>query len=678
MRYVILPRRLLLTAVVLTLAGMPALPQEQPSVSLPPGLILLEEALEGPYVLTGTLSAAPPAQAELEIVFNLDEQTGDHYLLSIKGTTAQFYKVSAGTLQPLGLSGKINWPAQGANFSLRREQWRLSFICDTQMVVRAYDSDLHGPRVGYAARRCQVSDCFIQHLGEMYMSDDFMRPAGEESNWEPISGTWAQQSLRTDPLAEKMRAELSANAFSYLGKSDQGRAMAVSGYWFWEGYICQAAMQAVAGGAMGLVGYYQDPENYLAVRWTSRLSEGADANKLQLIEVHMGREKLLAQAPGGFLPEQWYQVRLGLSAGLACVYIDDQLRLAARTDHFGQGRFGLLAEGKRGGFFDDVLVRPWQVLSEKFVQSVPGKWKVLWGEWSLGEDGTARVRSAAKAAAITGNEDWADYKYGADITAKSGGLGLIFGWTSSDDYYLFRWADPDAPVEYRGQAQIVGVTAGRSKVLDVEPLTRSVSGKERAKVTIQQGLITGWLGDQAQVQVIERGLPGGSIGLYAEHAASASFDNLHAEELLPPPTAHLVKEFTNIEEHREMAEWASRRGLWVTPPDPDKPEAQWQTKGDYFGDKVVELSIPQIGSVTGTMSITVDANPGQEQSGYTLTIAVQKDSNILQVGLLAGEHSLAEATWTADSDTCTVRFSHQGQIVMAVIDDKMIFKERVP
>lgn len=646
--------------------------------SVPQGITLLEDTVEGPYVFTGTLTVSQPAQAALQIVFNFDEQTGDHYLLAVKGTAAQFYKVRAGKSQSLGLPGKINWQVdQEVNFSLRREQWRLSFIYGTQAVARAYDSELDGNRVGYDARGCAVSDCFVQELGEMYMTDDFMRPPDEESGWEAVSGTWRQQSLRVDPQADRMQADLSANAFSYLGKAGDERAMATTGYWFWEGYIWQAAMQAVKGGAMGLVGYYHDPENYLAVRWTSRLSEDQGRNKLQLIEVREGQEKLLAEKPGGFLPGQWYQMRLGLSGGLVSVYIDDQLRLAARADHFGQGQVGLLAEGAAGAFFDDALLRPWAVLSEKFGQPVPGKWQVLYGKWSLGDDGTARVRSADRAAVVGGEEGWIDYKYGADAQAKQGGLGLIFGYTSADDYYLFRWAGPEAPVDYRGRAQIVHFSNGQTEVLKEAPLQNNVSGKVRAKVTIQRGLVIGWLNEKPQIQVVQRGLSGGAVGLYAEQASSAAFDNLYVQGVPPPPTAHLVKEFTDIKKHGEMAEWASRQAPWMTPENPDEPEAQWQTKGDYFGDKAVELTIPEIGSVAGTMMITVDADPDQQRSGYTLTIIAEADSKILQTTLLAGNQKLAEATLEVDGDSCAVRFACQGEYLIAVIDNEMVFKERV-
>lgn len=645
---------------------------------LPAGIALLEESVEGPYVLTGTLTTTQPAQAGLETVFNLDEQTGSHYRLSVKGPQAQFYKVSGGQAQVLGLPGKIDWRAdEDIFFSLRREPWRISFIYGGQVVVRAYDSDFHGNRIGYAATGCEVGGCFLQELGEMYMTDGFMRPPGEESDWEVISGTWQQQSLRVDPQADKMQPKLSSNAFSYLGKAGEGRAMAVNGYWFWEGYSCQAAMRAVQGGAMGLVGYYQDPENYLAVRWTSRLSADRDADRLQLIEVFAGQEKILAQKRGGFIPGQWHQLRLELNAGLACVYIDGYLRLAGHTDHFGQGQVGLLVEGDGGVFFDDFLIRPWRVLSEKFAQFVPGKWQVLSGKWSLGTAGIARVETTSEAAVVSGDQGWVDFKYGTDVQAKSGGLGLIFAYTSPADYCLFRWADASAKVAYRGQAQIVHVTTDQHEVLAGESLTYHADGKVRAKVTIQRGLITGWLNERQQVQAVQVDLPAGAVGLYAEGADSASFDNLYVEELPPPPAAHLVKESTDIKKHHEMAEWASRRAPWVTPEQPDRADAEWRTKGDYFGDKTVEFTLNKIGSTAGTMFVTVDANPAQGFSGYTLSITAENGSQTLQAALLAGDNELASAAVEVSGDSCAVRLVRQGQYLIAIIDDQVVFKQRV-
>ncbi len=664
--------------VLLSLAELGAVADQPPASALPQGITFLEESVAGPYVFTGTVTVSQPAQAELRVVFNLGEQTGDHYLLSVKGNEAQFYKVHGGNNQPLGLSGTINWQTgEPVNFSLRRERWRISFIYGAQVITRAYDSNLDGNRVGYSAKDCTISDWFIQELGEMYMSDDFMRPPDEESGWEVVSGTWRQQSLRVDRQAERMQAELSANAFSYLGKAAEGRALATVGYWFWEGYLWQAAMRAVKEGAMGVVGYYQDPDNYLAVRWTSRLPTSPEADRLELIEVKEGQENILAETQGGFLSGQWYQMGLVVSGGLVTVYIDDQLRLAARTDHFGQGQVGFLAEGEAGVFFDDALLRRWAVLSEKFEQPVPGKWQVLCGQWALGQDGTARVGSAGLAAVVGGEQEWADYKYGADVQAGGGGLGLIFGYTAPNDYYIFRWAPPGSPVAYAGQAQIVHMTDSQAEVIKAAPLQHNARSKARAKVTIQQGLITGWLEGKPQIQALQEGLPGGAVGLYAEQANSVAFDNVYAEELPPPSTAHLAKEFTDVKKHRDMAEWGSRRAPWIAPEDPNRPDARWQTKGDYFGDKAVELTIPDIGSVAGTMMITVDADPDQQPSGYTLTIIAEKDSKTLQVVLLAESRKLTEGTVEVAGDSCSVRFARQGEYLITIVDDEVVFKQPV-
>ncbi len=644
---------------------------------MPPAsqLTFFDDEVAAPYAVTGMMTVADPGAVDLQIIIDLDEESGSCYQLVARGATVELYEVVGQSHKPLGHPGTINWrTGQETSFTLRRDLWQIAFLYAGRVIVRGYDSELHGSRAGYLAQGCQLSESFVQVLGEMDMTDDFMRPPSERGPWEPVRGSWQLRGLRVDPLASRMEADKSANAFSYFAKGSDERALSIAGSWYWEGYLVEAAVRAVHGGAIGLVGYYQDEDNYVGVRWLPNGS-ALGSGELQVIEVVDGHERVLATAPGGYLHSQWYQMRMGVKAGLVCVWIDDQLRLTGKTTAFGQGKVGLLAEGNSGILFDDVVVRPWQVIWEDFAEDVPGKWNLLSGNWTISAPGAARVTSPSELIAVAGAQEWDDYRHQVQVSAASGAVGLVFGYHSPADYYLLRWAPSGSRVPYGGKAQIVHVVNGQPDVLAEAALGRAQAGQ--AAVTVQRGLVRGWLGGKCVVQTLEPELRGGAVGLYAEQASGASFASVYAQELPPPRTVHVVKEFADTGEHAEMAEWSSPAGIWVAPEERDAPEAQWQSKGVYFGGKEVRFTLHKVGSRTGTLRLTLDADPGSNVPGYTLSIAATSGSNTLTVALLAGERSLGQKSVEVAGKSCGVQFAHQGDYLIATIGDERIFCEKV-
>jgi hypothetical protein len=194
----------------------------------------------------------------------------------------------------------------------------------------------------------QLTDPEVQPVEPVQFADDFMRSATVPGLWETTTGTW-KLNTAGDP-------NLGANPFSYIATGKP--AMAIVGRWFWSDYIASASVKPSGDGAVGLIACWQDDKNYLLCKWYAANAPGAPATKKQLWRVLDGEPTLLAAAPGGYQPQQWYRLSMGAADGLVKMLVDGTPALEKRTDLFGQGKAGLFADSEAEAMFDDVQVQP--------------------------------------------------------------------------------------------------------------------------------------------------------------------------------------------------------------------------------------------------------------------------------------------------------------------------------
>ncbi len=655
-------------------------PQEVPqaeAVHGPEGYEMLEERVRGPFVIGGELTINEPAEVELRFVLNYDPQTGEYLLLEVAEDRAQFFAIVDGGRAPIGLLGEVDWASvlEGEEengsvtipFTVRRAEWRLALIVGTEVVCRGYDFQQTGPGIGYqAVGGCEITDIYLQELGDMFFSDDFMWDSAGESTWENVQGQWRQQSLRVDAQAGSMQAPKSANAFSYFGKAQDGRALTVNGFWCWDEYSFQAAMRPAGMGACGLVFYYHDPQNYAAIRWTPKLSTAPDADSLSLIAVKDGHESVRRSVAGGYITQRWYQLRVNACAGLVQCYLDDVLMFSEQIDEFGQGLVGLLAEGAAGVFFDDTELAGFDLLADTFAQAVPGRWRVMRGRWRVA-NGAMRAATGQESIAAAGCPSWKRYAFGATVKAKGGSAGLVVGYQGVNQYYIFRWADKGSKQDYAGRAQIVIVTPEGPGVIADKPLAKPKAASRRAQVWLADGLITCSLDGQIAAEAVCGDVSGGTVGLYSQ-GAQAAFDDARVIMLPPKRVARVLKEFADAKTHWEMSEWASTKAPWVTPPEGSNV---WWSKGDYWGDKCVRFELSDVGSKSGTVKTIIEGDPKTPASGFALLVTAAKGSKDLRVALMHGEEEVASATAEARSDPCPISFERKGRFIIATVDGQV-------
>ena len=230
-----------------------------------------------------------------------------------------------------------------------------------------------------------VESTRIQTLEPVNFQDNFMRTADESGGWAVCSGRWALQSAwDTDPKGSGNRFSyhlFAENPFAWQGQAADGKpAICTTGKPFWEDYtlsvsVCPAPDGAVgllvndagpkagawlpedktatapsAPGAKGPRGY--EPRDYVLLRW----APGNDGNRLSLYQVSGGKRKLLAESPGGYVPNQWYKLTVVSNLTGVVVLVDGSVRLTAKSVTPWRGGVGLYAEGPVGSAFDDVTV----------------------------------------------------------------------------------------------------------------------------------------------------------------------------------------------------------------------------------------------------------------------------------------------------------------------------------
>ncbi len=637
-------------------------------------LTILEDELPDEYAFTANVAVTDPASFKVQIAFDRQD-AGDHYLLDLGASAVTLQRVVGGEATPIGAcKAPANLAAGEYVLTIQRMGWRMVAILGSEVVARGWDSTLSDGTLGYMVAGGTLVDPFVQPLGEMYMADDFVRVEDAQSSWESLQGVWRTQSLRVDEQADRMEADKSMNAFSYLGKSSGDvPGLTTMGYWFWANYDLSAAVRAAGTDALGLVAYLQDVDNYIAAVWTSALADGPDADKLSVIQVVAGERTVLAEVPGGHLPDQWYNFRLRVCDGMLECAVDGETRLVTTSDAFGQGQPGLYCQGTAGTNFDSVLLDRWEMMADNFDVATVGRWIQDAGSWDYA-DGQMRGRGDGERFCVTGGSGWERYLFSADVYLDGkGGIGLVACATDDAKYIVRFGANAQG---YSGQAQLM-LQRGDERMRELTSAPAKIKPKDwhRVTVVVEEGLVTAYLDGQRVLSAFDDGAAHGRVGLYVEGGSTALFDNAYLALLPARRSTRLTKEFTEGDEHPEMAEWASTRAPWIKPA--DGAEQIWWTKGDYYGDKEMRFSISKIGTTAGTVRLRIDSDPAQPDAGLLLIIEATSGSKDLKVSLLRGDNLIEEAQATVQSDPCPVLVERRGTYFVATVDGQVVLNTQL-
>jgi len=251
----------------------------------------------------------------------------------------------------------------GAAYHLRilRRQGQLRVEHDAQTLFRGFVPRADdGAQAGYAAdKRWTVTSTRVQRLEPVIFTDDFMRAQDTPGPWSTVQGEWALRSAwDDDPHGNSRRFSniiYSQNPFAWSGRNRDGAALSTAGELYWEDYTLSASVQPGAT-AVGLLVNYQDAQHGLLVRWSAASAKDPRGDLLQVLQLTTGEPRVLAEAPGGYLPDHWYRLSAAAVDGTLTVSVDGKVQLTVKDIAPTAGKVGLYAEGATGGVFDDVAV----------------------------------------------------------------------------------------------------------------------------------------------------------------------------------------------------------------------------------------------------------------------------------------------------------------------------------
>lgn len=129
-----------------------------------------------------------------------------------------------------------------------------------------------------------------------------------------------------------------------------------TGWGFWRDYTVAAACKVGLYGGVGLAVYGTAPDSYFAFRWLGETADPAGCNRMEIVQVVSGRARVLASAPGGPLPGQWYRLRLTVRGQEIEAGVDGHTVLKASSDALCAGWAGCYSLGRDEALFDDVSI----------------------------------------------------------------------------------------------------------------------------------------------------------------------------------------------------------------------------------------------------------------------------------------------------------------------------------
>jgi hypothetical protein len=552
----------------------------------------------------------------------------------------------------------------------------MTLLLDHAIVATAYDAEFTKGQVGYSASGCAVEGAFVQPIAPVDKNDDFMRTGATGNPWTTVSGTWQYRPLREE-LPEKADPTRSANAFSYQGQAKEGAEPAICVWdewkaeereyklWFWDDYRVELSVRP-QGSAVGAIFNFQDPQDYCLLRWTSETA--SEGGKSQLIQVRNGERTVVAEQPGGYLPDYWAAVSVTTYQGVVSTMLDGKPGPSGTVAAPAEGGVGLYVEPGGTAFFDDAVAKHWEAVSDDFSAPEPGKWLVEGaGGWSVAADGTASASPKGVTRLVTGDPAWQDYTVAVDVRLAKGAAGVL-AYGSPAGAYVLRMAAKGAPVEYAGQVEIARIEGEMAQRLAAAPLTVNPDKWHQLRLTVDDGYLAGYVDDARVLEAGDTTLTGGQFGLYAEAKGQPSFDNAQLRFEEDVKAAEILAQFVEPGD-LSMVEWATPRGQWLIPANP-ATEPAWH-KGAFFGDKTVAFSIPAVGGKTG--SVVVLLEPAEDATkALRVELSTAEGERVVSGRLLQGEQVLAEgrAEVAQDSPEARVEIAKRGQQLLASVNGR--------
>jgi hypothetical protein len=617
-------------------------------------------------------------------------------------------------------------------YEQRPHRWAL--CAEGRLIASGGAPPPSGVRIAFGAAGADIElpDLRVQPVTDIRFADSFMRTPEDPSLWTETRGAW-RLNVQRNPL-------LSANAFQYVAvgtaptnedaelvemypaaevtpvpkadvsaeatpvanadlsaeASSVANAESITGDWFWSDLHYEAAVRPGPRGAAGLVLCRRGPDDYILFRWTANDSPRPCR---QVIRCVKGEETVLAESPGGYAPNRWYQLSAFIGTGWSEMLIDDTTVFRVRDPYLTYGRIGLVAEGPENTLFDDVRVENRRAVLADFGRLCGGEGLISGGEWlpvaAIAEDyeawpGGVVARAAAPARLVWGDPLWRDYTLSARLDPLSGGTaGLCFRYQDEKNYGLARLhAGPSQRVD------LVKVREGRPEILAEAPLSVDKNADPanrpiRIEVVADGSEISFLVDGRETLRAMDEELARGRVGLCVQSLDHGVFSDVICR--FPEGERPATSDRQAFEAEETMQIWSGAMSDWNfadaagdsvpvgEDASPDETEGFWWHRSDFFGDVRMEMRLAEAPPPGGEVGLLLCAEDQTAESGFKaglLRDAIDESDRTFILTLISpgGEPRTAPLDWV--DGPLTLVLARLGNGITLFANDRPILSAR--
>ncbi len=346
------------------------------------------------------------------------------------------------------------------------------------------------------------------------------------SNWSVSGGALAQSSW------------ILGGPFTAIDKLG---TMAVTGSSAWTDVRIRATLRSTGIGALGVVFRYKDSDNYY------RFSMEQWQSYRRLVKVVAGTVTTLWEDAVAYTSGTAYQVDVIACAGRLTGYVDGMLLFDVSDRDLAAGRAGLYTWANPSAFFDALSVDSVEVppvlwkpalasanevtaVDETGAVGGPSVWTAAGGV--LSQTANVSVPDATPwqpaTYAFAGDAAWTDVAISATLQSPaSGALGVMFRYTSGDDYYRFA-IDLSA-----GRATLIARAAGVVSVLWTAPFAAALDKRYATSIVARGDTLTVRVNGALLVTAYDAQLLHGRVALYARANPAAQFTDVLVADAAP-------------------------------------------------------------------------------------------------------------------------------------------------
>jgi hypothetical protein len=515
-----------------------------------------------------------------------------------------------------------------------------------------------------------LDDVSCQPATPVDFSDDFMRLPQEQSDWEPVTGTWQVQQDRGDRNAGEV--SMSANPFRYeASASGETEGRAVVGSWAWDDYEAEVSVRPTCA-TVGILGHYESPESYLALQ-VPVVKKGDKPGSVSLVVCSQGQRRVIATAQGACQWDEWTRLGLRISGGYVQALVDGEILAEALDPVRGVGRAGLTLTGGKA-LFDDVSVKAWEALPRPFGTTPSANWDADKGSYEVanGKTGEIEVRGKPEARILSPWMGRDAYRCWASLRPeKAQEAGLFLRYLGPRQYYLLGFSP--AP-EGQTLVRLTRVNRDTESTLGEATLTGGLAVERSVLAQFVGDHLQVWVDGEKHFDLADDGPIYGRLGMYSRGEGAAYFRNLGA--LPVDAEKHLVDDLTpSFAGILDRHTWAGKVNSLVS--SPTDLRLFWH-RGEFAGDVTVKIGVRQQKGEPVTVASALLGDGQATASGYEMRITRTWDLKDVKLEVFRLGQKVAEGTAPLFSTRTEfeAEMSRVGQTLVLRLDGEAVLRYR--